>query len=952
MTKTFLKISTLSLAVALAGCGGGEGSNNGQSGSTPPSSDPTKELNVTAIDGYLRNAKVWLDLNNNFAHDINEPLATTGTGGQATLNVENISSPFSYPVVVEAIKGTTIDEDSGAAVTRNFLLSAPPGDLIITPLTTLLKQKIDRGSSAEQAKQAVASELQIDASSVSKDYKSENLTDVAFAARVLVHQSLIPESQTVANARKQSADNAVQEKIAAIGQLIKSEKSKPSPSFDNKTVQITASNSTTTAVIQNDRDNDGYWDHTDAQGNLLSATNWNVNSHGAWPAGADLFPTDPNEYADSDGDKVGDNSDAFPNDASESKDSDGDGVGDNSDAFPSNPNEQKDSDGDGVGDNSDAFPNDPNRSTLPTLIINEVSTTRYISDQRWVEVYNSGSKDIDLSQYVLKSGAIRNQYNQLNKYSFPLPQIILKKGEYILLQAKAINNAYAEIGSSNQVITITENSYVPYWTDSGFVEIVQSSNNQTVDFVRFGLNTTSPTSGNNWAGTSTIERLPQVLGRSLSRPQNHTDTNKAEDWAVVTFATPGGVNDVNHCTSDTDNDNVPDCAERPNTTYAGMDMYGWGARENQPDIFIEIDYMDPTNGNRQAADEGIIPRKEALDKVKFAFQNRGYSLHFDTGSLHGQDHNLGGGNQVPFSPGISLSRSYNPVTLQSYKIEHMDIRRRLVFYYMMFGNSQNRTGASGSSGVAEINGNDSLITLGRWGLNSRSVLAKNTLINFQSGTIMHEFGHNLGLLHGGNENLNFKPNYYSVMNYMYQLNGLSTLGQVEGDRYYLRNYKRELANQNCRNTPQNYATSTSELINGPYGSPGNFKIDYSDGSGQPLDETNLDETRGLGRSVTDRVDFNCDGDSNDTAVSLDLTNVSATSQTYGKTSLTDFNDWGAVSLRFRDTYSGNTGAYRVTSQHSEQVTHDYLANDSQEYIVEAAPSAEFFERLKKLGVID
>ena len=43
------------------------------------------------------------------------------------------------------------------------------------------------------------------------------------------------------------------------------------------------------------------------------------------PDESDLFPDDPEDYADFDGDGLGDNADP---------DDDGDGVGDNSDAFP------------------------------------------------------------------------------------------------------------------------------------------------------------------------------------------------------------------------------------------------------------------------------------------------------------------------------------------------------------------------------------------------------------------------------------------------------------------------------------------------------------------------------------------------------------------------------------------------------------------------------------------
>jgi len=84
----------------------------------------------------------------------------------------------------------------------------------------------------------------------------------------------------------------------------------------------------------------------------------------------DKFPDDPEEWADTDGDGIGDNSDEdrdgdgianaddeFPDDPKRSgaggKDTDGDGVADSKDAFPKDPKEWSDIDGDGKGDNSD-----------------------------------------------------------------------------------------------------------------------------------------------------------------------------------------------------------------------------------------------------------------------------------------------------------------------------------------------------------------------------------------------------------------------------------------------------------------------------------------------------------------------------------------------------------------------------------------------------------------------
>ena len=80
----------------------------------------------------------------------------------------------------------------------------------------------------------------------------------------------------------------------------------------------------------------------------------------------DVFPSDADEWQDTDsdgignntdldddGDGVADSSDAFPLDASETLDSDGDGIGNNADS---------DDDGDGIDDSNDAYPLDATES--------------------------------------------------------------------------------------------------------------------------------------------------------------------------------------------------------------------------------------------------------------------------------------------------------------------------------------------------------------------------------------------------------------------------------------------------------------------------------------------------------------------------------------------------------------------------------------------------------------
>lgn len=83
---------------------------------------------------------------------------------------------------------------------------------------------------------------------------------------------------------------------------------------------------------------------------LVLATSWyrsddlpDLDGDGV-PDWRDAFPDDAREWADTDGDGLGDNSDV---------DDDGDGVLDTDDAFPLDPDEWSDLDSDGIGDNED-----------------------------------------------------------------------------------------------------------------------------------------------------------------------------------------------------------------------------------------------------------------------------------------------------------------------------------------------------------------------------------------------------------------------------------------------------------------------------------------------------------------------------------------------------------------------------------------------------------------------
>ncbi|MEM3161039.1 MAG: hypothetical protein QXJ74_09685, partial [Nitrososphaera sp.] len=96
-----------------------------------------------------------------------------------------------------------------------------------------------------------------------------------------------------------------------------------------------------------------------------------------------------------------------------------------------------------------------------------------------------------------------------------------------------------------------------------------------------------------------------------------------------------------------------------------------------------------------------------------------------------------------------------------------------VAHYVLWMNKQQND--PGSSGRAEIIGNDMIVSLGNF-------LPYPTAVDKQQGTYMHELGHNLGLGHGGalvhpDNSINCKPNYLSVMSYMRQMTNYIGSGQ-------------------------------------------------------------------------------------------------------------------------------------------------------------------------------
>jgi len=546
-----------------------------------------------------------------------------------------------------------------------------------------------------------------------------------------------------------------------------------------------------------------------------------------------------------------------------------------------------------------------------SVFISEISSDHADGLGMWVELYNSGPLDVSLNGFSVRATGFSTV-----QYDFPR-DIQLKAGRYLVLAEK---NHRSQV-NTDQIVYLDDFSNISLSGGDAALELIKDG--VTQDFIRFGNSKTIPLSaGTSWGHHVLIQ---PSYGQSLVR--------EAGSWVLIPFSTPGGPNDVAVTAIDNDRDGIPDSAEVAGGTYAGIDYYAMGARVAQPDIFIQIDHMKST-------DQGILPAKESMQKVVDAFKARNIAVHFDSGTLYSHAFNpalfnLGGSrisknNKVDYHQCLGMGDQLNCASIYDYKDKSMDIRRKQVFHYLLMANSQEEDGKSSSSGYAEIVGNDLAVTLGDWGLNTSSENELNKLVNFQAATIMHELGHNLGLDHGGRDALNNKPNYYSTMNYLYQLMGLGsnprTLSVVE----------RYLFDKKANGFDWN---DVCKLEAGPCSR--DFRIDYSDGSGHPLNEYSLNESDMIGRgSLGAYADWNLDGQLNDLSYALDLNDDG------NKTYLYDYNDWDNLILAFARAPSGNSGASMKRS--ASVMAINPILNDKQRWSVEIAPSAGFMAAVRRV----
>lgn len=175
------KYSFLAMAVAsiLTGCGGSSDSANKDVVDT--------KINYQAADGYLINAQVYIDRNEDGIAQESEKHQLTGEKGLFQLP----KADSTYPVIIKAIAGKTFDSDKGGYLTKGFELIAEPGQTFVSPYTTLAKVK--QITLAE-----LATELNLEESILSSDYvalKQDQSTEQHAKKIHLVARSLTQQLQ-------------------------------------------------------------------------------------------------------------------------------------------------------------------------------------------------------------------------------------------------------------------------------------------------------------------------------------------------------------------------------------------------------------------------------------------------------------------------------------------------------------------------------------------------------------------------------------------------------------------------------------------------------------------------------------------------------------------------------------------------------------------------------------
>jgi uncharacterized repeat protein (TIGR01451 family) len=223
---------------------------------------------------------------------------------------------------------------------------------------------------------------------------------------------------------------------------------------------------------------------------------------------------------------------------------------------------------------------------------------------------------------------------------------------------------------------------------------------------------------------------------------------------------------------DIDDDGIPDDVELNGIRDANgtliTDMKNLGSDPCRKTIAVEIDYMEDLSPGGHSH----RPRADSVQDAKDMFNNApGYPAVNPCPYTGFPTRNSGINLIVEIDQRLAEEPLISAFPyLDNIKTTHFNEAKSPYFHYNIWGHLYQEY--LGSAGYAERPGNDFLVTLGS-GVNQVGDRLQ------QASTFAHELGHNLNLTHGGSdldEEVNCKPNYLSVMNYIFAFGLTSTSG--------------------------------------------------------------------------------------------------------------------------------------------------------------------------------
>lgn len=312
------------------------------------------------------------------------------------------------------------------------------------------------------------------------------------------------------------------------------------------------------------------------------------------------------------------------------------------------------------------------------------------------------------------------------------------------------------------------------------------------------------------------------------------------------------------------------------------------ADPNHKDMYLEIDYMALHQPNALAVSDvvaafaaGDVTNPDGTPGIRLHVQVDEQAVAHAT-SLAFVPCTAAGPAGTPNFDAIKLARfgtaaerAAGPKALAA---------KRYAFRYSLF--AHDLYGIPGVSGCSELPGNDHVVSLGSWtSVGGHPVGTRDQ----QAGTLMHEFGHDLNLHHGGGDDVNCKPNYLSVMSYSRQIDGSPIVGR-----------------------PLDYSRSLQPTLNeSALSEPAGI-------GGVPANATAFGPPTTQIVSTAGAINWNRDADSTDVGVVADVNNLGSGSGCTGfGTSLVGYDDWANVKYDFRNAADFADGIHLSTLQAPE-----------------------------------